>query len=72
MTCWKWFNSILKEAGINISDKNEAKIDAVIHQFIGKQSAYGHCSADWSKARKEIQANIQLKQELIQKLKTVA
>lgn len=62
MACWKWFDGVLKEAGIKVTDKNRAKIDDVIHQYIGKQSGYGHCSADWSKARKEILANSQKKQ----------
>jgi hypothetical protein len=69
MTCWKWFNNILKEAGVEVTDKNKEKIDETIHKYIGKQSGYGRCSADWRKARKEIQENEEMKQELIEKLR---
>jgi len=72
MGCWKWFNNILKEAGIEVTDENTDKIDEIIHQYIGKQSSYGRCSSDWRKARKEIQADKQMKQELIEKLRSLA
>jgi hypothetical protein len=70
MTCWKWFDGILKQAGIKISDKNKEKIDKVIHRYVGEQSSYGRCSADWRKARKEIQDDDAMKKELIEQLQT--
>jgi len=72
MTCWKWFNGILKEAGVEVTDKNKEKIDEAIHKYIGKQSNYGRCSADWRKAKNEIQENDKMKQELIKQLKSLA
>ena len=54
MGCWKWFNGVLKEAEVKVTDANKGKIDGVIHKYIGEQSSYGRCSADWRKARKEI------------------
>jgi hypothetical protein len=69
--CWKWFNSVLKEAEVNVTDKNKSKIDEVIHKYIGEQSSYGRCSADWRKARKEIQESPEMKKELIEKLKAL-
>jgi hypothetical protein len=71
MTCWKWFGSVLKEAGVEVTDKNKEKIDAVIHKYIGEQSSYGRCSANWRKARKEIEANDKMKKELLGKLKAL-
>jgi len=71
MGCWKWFNGVLKEANLEAIDKNKEKIDAVIHKYIGEQSNLGRCSADWKRARKEIQENPELKKELISKLKTL-
>jgi predicted Fe-Mo cluster-binding NifX family protein len=71
MTCWKWFGSVLKEAGVEVTDKNKEKVDAVIHKYIGEQSSYGRCSADWRKARKEIEADEKMKKELIGKLKAL-
>jgi len=69
--CWKWFNGVLKEADVEITDKNKDKIDEVIHQYIGEQSSYGRCSTDWKKARKEIQESPEMKKELVEKLKAL-
>lgn len=69
--CWKWFNGVLKEAKVNVTDKNKGKIDEVIHKYIGEQSSYGRCSVDWRKARKEINASPEMKKELIEKLKAL-
>jgi hypothetical protein len=71
MTCWKWFGSVLNEAGVQTNDSNKEQIDAVIHKYIGEQSSYGRCSADWRKARKEIQGDEKMKQELIAQLKAL-
>jgi hypothetical protein len=69
LTCWKWFCSVLKEAGVEANDKNKEKIDAAIHKYIGAQSSYGKCSADWKKAKKEIIGDEKMKAELIAQLK---
>jgi hypothetical protein len=69
--CWKWFNSVLKEAEVNVTDENKGKIDEVIHKYISEQSSYGRCSADWRKARKEINASPEMRNELIEKLKAL-
>jgi len=69
--CWKWFNGVLKEAEVNVTDANKGKIDGVIHKYISEQSSYGRCSADWRKARKEINANPEMRSELIGKLKAL-
>ncbi len=69
--CWKWFNGVLKEAEVQVTDANKDKIDKVIHKYIGEQSSYGRCSADWRKARKEINESPEMRSELIQKLKTL-
>ncbi len=72
MGCWKWFNGVLKEAEVNVTDANKSEIDDVIHKYIGEQSSYGRCSADWRKARKEIKESPEMRSELIQKLKALA
>jgi hypothetical protein len=72
MTCWKWFDKVLKEAEVKVTDENKEKVDEIIHQYIGEQSSYGRCSADWRKARKEIQGDEQMRQELVEKLKALA
>ena len=69
--CWKWFDGVLKEAEVKVTDKNKGKIDGVIHKYIGEQSSYGRCSADWRKARKEIQESPEMRKELIEKLKAL-
>lgn len=62
----------MDEAGVEITDANEEKIEEIIHQYIGEQAKYGRCSADWRKARKEVNANEQMRQELVQRLKALA
>ena len=52
MTCWKWFDGMLKEAGIKVTDKNKDKIDKVIHRYVGEQSSYGRCSQTGAKLEK--------------------
>jgi predicted Fe-Mo cluster-binding NifX family protein len=69
MACWKWFDGVLKEAGVKVTDKNRQKVDEVIHHYIGEQSSYGRCSADWRKARKEILDDEAMKKELIKQLR---
>jgi len=64
MTCWKWFNRVLKDAEIEVTEENKDKIDEIIHHYIGEQARYGRCSSDWRKARKEVQADEQMRQEL--------
>lgn len=71
MGCWKWFNGVLKEANVEVTDTNKSKVDGVIHSYIGQQSSYGKCSADWKKARKEINESPEMRQELIEKLKAL-
>lgn len=71
MTCWKWFGTLLKEAGVELNENNKEKVDEVIHKYIGLQSSYGHCSADWKKARKEIAVDEKMKKELIGQLKNL-
>jgi len=69
--CWKWFNGVLKEAEVQVTDQNKGKIDEVIHKYIGEQSSYGRCSADWREARKEINENPEMRSKLIEKLKVL-
>jgi len=69
--CWKWFNELLKEAGIEVTDENRDSIDEVIHQYIGEQSSYGRCSSDWRKARKEVQSDARMRQELVERLRSL-
>jgi predicted Fe-Mo cluster-binding NifX family protein len=71
MACWKWFDGVLKDAGVKVTKANRDNVDEVIHHYIGEQSSYGNCSADWKKARKEVQANPKMRQELVNKLKAL-
>lgn len=72
MGCWKWFNTVLKDAGVEVTDENSEKIEEVINQYIGEKSRYGRCSSEWRKARKEIKANADLRLELIERVKNVS
>lgn len=72
MGCWKWFDNVLEEAGIEVTDENREEVDGVIHEYIGEESRYGRCSADWRKARKEIQADEEMRRELVERLQALA
>ena len=72
MGCWKWFNEVLEEAGVEVTDKNRETVDETVHEYIGEQSRYGRCSADWRKARKEIKANQEMKSDLVKRLRSSA
>ena len=72
MGCWRWFGSVLREAGVEVTDENREKVDEVIHQYIGEKTSYGRCSADWRKARKEISADEEKRNELVEKLRSLA
>jgi hypothetical protein len=65
---WRWFNSLLTEAGLEATDENNEKIDDIIHMFIGEKSSYGCWSPDWKKTRREIKADEEMTQELIEDL----
>lgn len=71
MTCWKWFGSLIKEAGLELNENNKEKIESIIHKYIGQKSTYGYCSSDWKKARKEITADEKMREELVSQLKTL-
>ena len=68
MGCWKWFSSILKEAGIDVTEENRTTIDRVIHDFVGEKARYEHCSPDWSKAGKKMRTDENERKRLIAKL----
>jgi len=70
MGCWRWFKGVLKEAGIEVTDENKAKIDEVIHEVIGETSMYERCSGDWRKVGKRIKADENEKKKLIEKLRS--
>jgi hypothetical protein len=45
MTCWKWFDGILKETRIEMTERNKYRIDKVICHSILENNRYGSCSA---------------------------
>ena len=60
---------MLREAGIEVTDKNRDKIDKVIHSYIGEKSKYGRCSAQWREALEQVESDEALKTELIEQLR---
>jgi len=69
MGCWRWFNSVLKEAGVTVTSQNRAKVDKVIHEYIGAKAEYEHCSSDWVKVGEKIKTDEKEKKKLIQAVK---
>ena len=73
MSCWKWLDTILREAGIDEAalcwPQNKEEIDEVVRQYVSEQASGGRCSKDWEKAGTEIGANEQMKRELTKNLR---
>jgi len=69
MGCWKWFNSILKEAGIEVTDENREKIDEAVHEFIGEKAKYMRCSADWKAMSKKVKADEKARKKLVENVR---
>ena len=72
VACWKWFNDVLKEAGVDVTDSNKSRINKVIHDYIGSTASYGHCSVDWTRKGKEIRGDEAKMKELVEKVKKAA
>lgn len=70
MGCWRWFSGVLKEAGVTVTPQNRAKIDKVIHEYIGAKAEYEHCSADWSKEGNKVRMDPKEKEKLIRAVKS--
>jgi len=70
MGCWRWFSSVLKEAGVTVTPQNRARIDKVIHEYIGAKAEYEHCSSDWMKSGKNIKMDAKERGKLIKALKS--
>jgi len=69
MGCWRWFNGVLKEAGVTVTPQNRAKVDKVIHQHIGEHAEYEHCSSDWTKTGKKVKMDESEKKKLVEAVK---
>ncbi|NLI73214.1 MAG: hypothetical protein GX369_00360 [Euryarchaeota archaeon] len=72
MACWNWFNNILEEAGVEVTEDNRDFIDAVLEQYLSERSAQGRCSRIPSKASDQISGDRNLRDELIERLKIAA
>jgi len=69
MGCWRWFNGVLKEAGVTVTPQNRTKVDKVIHQYIGEHAEYEHCSSDWTKMGKKVKMDEKEKKKLVEAVK---
>jgi hypothetical protein len=74
--CWIPFKRVLKEAGVEASVKEievsavkRDRIDEIIHQYMGEQARYGHCSADWRQVKTAVKTNEELRNKLVEGLK---
>lgn len=72
MACWKWFNTMLEEAGVEVTEENRERIDQVIHDFVSDRSSYGRCSHVIEKASEQIQGDRTMRLELIDRLQRAA
>ena len=72
MSCWKWFNIILEEAGVEVTEENRERIDQAIREYVDDRSSYGKCSAVMKEASSQITGDKNMHQELIEKVKVAA
>ena len=61
----------MKDAGIQITAKNKARVDDITHKYIGDNAAYGRCSAQWKSAKATVQGSPLKMQELVSQLRSV-
>jgi hypothetical protein len=69
MSCWKWFNKMLDDAGVKVTEENRDRIDTVISEYIAMRSSDGRCSTIPSEASGQISADRTLRDELIERLR---
>jgi GTP-binding protein EngB required for normal cell division len=72
MPCWKWFNVILEEAGVEVTEENKERVDAVIHEYVNDRSSIGLCSVVMREASGQIAGDKTMRQELIEKVQEAA
>ena len=69
MGCWKWFNSVLKEAGVKVTPQNQDKIEQVIHQHIGEHARFQQCGVEWMEKGKKVRLDPNEKKKLVDAVK---
>lgn len=52
-----------------MTPKNRAKIDKVIHQYVGEHSEYERCSTGWKAEGKKVKMDVNEKKKLIEAVK---
>ncbi|WP_019177564.1 hypothetical protein [Methanomassiliicoccus luminyensis] len=72
MSCWKWFNTVLDEAGVEVTEENRERIDKVIQDYVENNSSVGRCSAVLREAGSQIAEDKGMKRELVQRVKAAA
>lgn len=72
MSCWKWFNTVLDEAGVEVNEENKNRIDMVIQDYVENNSRNGRCSAVLSEAGSQIVEDGGMKRELVQRVRAAA
>ncbi len=63
---------MLEEAGVEVTEENRERIDAVIHDYIEERAAHGKCSTIPSEASIQITGDGTLKGELLARLRQAA
>lgn len=72
MTCGKWFEDMLSQEGIRVTDANRDAIDRVIHQYTGEHAAYGRCSEDWKSSRERLENDSELRGQMMDRIREAA
>ncbi len=72
MPCWKFFNAILEEAGVEVSEENRDRLDKVFSDFVEEKAKAGKCSLDMPEASAQIHESRTLRQELLDRVREAA
>jgi uncharacterized 2Fe-2S/4Fe-4S cluster protein (DUF4445 family) len=72
MSCWKWFNIILEEAGVEVNEENRDRIDEVLSDYVADRSSCGLCSVVVSEASGQIAGDRDMREELIERVRRAA
>lgn len=69
MSCIEWFEEILRQEGIAITEDNEKAVDRAIRKFTDQHVSATKCSPDWKIIRMEVSKDPLLRQRLVEAVK---
>ena len=69
MSCIEWFEEMLQQEGIAVTEENREAVDRAIRRFTDKHVSVGECSPDWKLVRMEVSKDPMLRKRLVDTVK---